>query len=136
MRALPLLPILAIPVAAAVAAPASLPLLDLYRDEAVAADPAFAGFDAGRGRAFFLARHDGGKPETPSCTSCHDPDPASLGLTRAGKPIDPMAVSATPGRFTDVAFAEKWFGRSCRGVLGRDCTAVEKGDVVTYFLSQ
>ncbi|RMH49372.1 MAG: DUF1924 domain-containing protein [Alphaproteobacteria bacterium] len=94
-----------------------------------------AGFSAARGKAFFEARHTGGKPETPSCTTCHTANPRAEGRTRAGKPIAPMAVSANPERFTDPAKVEKWFRRNCNSVLGRECTAKEKGDVLTYLSS-
>ncbi len=48
------------------------------------------------------------------------------------KPLAPVADAA---RFTDVAEAEKWFKRNCNDALGRDCTAQEKGDVLTYLIS-
>ena len=99
-------------------------------------DPAFAGFSAVRGAQFWQAQHTGGKPDTPSCTTCHTKDPTAEGQTRAGKAIAPMAVSRTPDRFTDVAKVEKWFDRNCNTVLGRACTAAEKGDVITYLSSQ
>lgn len=104
--------------------------------EARAGSPAFAGFDAGRGEALFRDRHEGGKPETPACTSCHDPDPAKVGMTRAGKAIAPMAVSVQADRYTDPAKVAKWFRRNCNSVLGRDCTAVEQGDFLTFMSSQ
>ena len=100
------------------------------------ADPAFAGFSAERGAQFWQAQHTGGKPDTPSCTTCHTKDPTAEGQTRAGKTIAPMAVSRTPDRFTDAAKVEKWFDRNCNTVLGRACTAAEKGDVITYLSSQ
>lgn len=120
----------------AAADPARDAILAAFADEAKAADAAFAGFSADRGKAFWTATHSGGKPDTPSCTSCHGPDPTAGGQTRAGKPIDPMAVSKNPKRFTDPAEVAKWFTRNCNGVLGRECTAVEKGDVITYLSSQ
>ena len=83
-------------------------------------------------QAFFAAKHTGGKPDTPSCTSCHSQDPTAAGETRAGKRIEPMAVSKNPSRFTKVDEVNKWFGRNCNSVLGRECTAVEKGDFITY----
>lgn len=92
-------------------------------------------FSAADGEAFFQASHTGGKPDTPSCTTCHTNNPAAMGQTRVGKPIEPMAVSANPKRFTDPAFVEKWFGRNCNTVLGRECTAKEKGDVLAYLSS-
>jgi cytochrome c peroxidase len=130
-------------VALAVVAALSLPvvaaarqdaLLAVYKKEAAAANPSFAGFSAERGKAFFLADHTGGKPDTPSCTTCHTKNPANVGQTRAGKAIDPMAVSANPDRFTDMAKAEKWFARNCSTVLGRECTPAEKGDFITFMM--
>jgi Domain of unknown function (DUF1924) len=100
------------------------------------ADPGFSGFSAQRGDAFWHANHGGGKPETPACITCHTRDPRAEGQTRAGKMIQPMAVSKTPDRFTDPAKVEKWFRRNCKTVLGRLCTAVEKGDVITYLSGQ
>jgi len=111
-------------------------LLACYAAEAKAADPAFAGFDAARGSALFHDRHAGGKAETPACTSCHDPDPTKGGMTRAGKAIDPMAVSVQPDRYTDPAKVAKWVHRNCSSVLGRACTAPEKGDFLTFMMSQ
>ena len=132
----PILPLLLIAAAGTVAAATGNAdreaILAGFAAEAKQADPAFAGFSAERGHAFWTAAHAGGKPETPSCTSCHTPDPTREGETRAGKQIAPMAVSKTPDRFTDPEKVAKWFGRNCNTVLGRDCTAVEKGDVITY----
>lgn len=107
-----------------------------YSAQARTADPAFAGFDAERGRAFYLAAPATGKPETPSCTSCHTPEPKKPGQTRAGKVIDPMAKSVTPDRYTDPEKVEKWFRRNCNSVLGRECTLQEKGDFITFMLAQ
>lgn len=91
---------------------------------------------AARGKAFFFATHSGGKPDATSCTACHGQDPRKGGRTRAGKPIEPMAVSVTPSRFTDAAKVEKWFGRNCKTVLGRACTAVEKADFIAFMAGQ
>ena len=95
-----------------------------------------ASFSAARGKAFFLARHTGGKPDTPSCTTCHTRSPSKSGKTRAGKTIAPMALSKSPKRFSDLKKVEKWFRRNCRSVLGRECTALEKGDFLTFMTSQ
>lgn len=121
--------------AAVLAAPASAgprdDILATYAAAAKAADGGFAGFDAGRGKAFY-AQQFTASAESPSCSSCHTASPLKAGKTRAGKSIDPMAVSVTPDRFTDAAKVEKWFGRNCNTVLGRECTAAEKGDFITY----
>jgi len=50
--------------------------------------------------------------------------------------IDPMALSVNPERYTDPDKIEKWFLRNCKWTLGRECTAQEKGDVLTYLGSQ
>ena len=107
-----------------------------YKKLAIAADPGFSGFSADKGKNFFLADHTGGKADTPSCTTCHTKSPANAGQTRAGKAIDPMAVSVSPDRFTDMAKTEKWFGRNCSSVLGRECTPQEKGDFISFMLTQ
>lgn len=106
-------------------------ILATYAAAAKAADAGFAGFDAGRGKALYDSQHTA-SADTPSCASCHGASPLATGKTRAGKAIDPMAVSATQDRFTDPEKVEKWFGRNCNTVLGRECTATEKGDFITY----
>ena len=119
---------------------AGTPLLaDPARDAILAELAKAAGgeaFSAARGEAFFTATHTGGKPDTPSCASCHGTDPAKGGQTRAGKAIEPMAVSVNPKRFTDPAEVDKWFKRNCSSVLGRECTAAEKGDVLTWLIGK
>jgi hypothetical protein len=99
-------------------------------------EPGLVRFSAERGAAFYRATHKGGKPGTASCTACHGASPQERGKTRAGKDIDPMAVSKNPARYTDKDDVEKWFTRNCGDVLGRACTAKEKGDFLTYMLGQ
>ena len=121
---------------AAFANPARDAILAAFAAEAKQADPAFTGFSADRGQGFWQATHSGGKLDTPSCTTCHTKDPTATGQTRAGKSIAPMAVSATPDRFTDAEKVDKWFTRNCNSVLGRACSALEKGDIITYLSSK
>lgn len=111
-------------------------LMARYAAEAKAADPAFASFSAARGEAFHLAKPAAGKPDTPSCTSCHGADPRRAGQNRTGRAIEPMAVSVTPSRYTDAAKVEKWFLRNCREVVGRECSAREKGDWLAWMQSR
>ena len=122
------------PLALAAMSPAQKTIYDSFAAAAKTADAAFTDFSASRGQAFFLGQHAGGKPDTASCTACHTTDPKKSGRTRAGKEILPMAASANPKRFTDAADVEIWFRRNCNDVLGRDCTVVEKGDVLAYLL--
>lgn len=108
------------------------------RDAIVAGYAAQAGvssFSADAGRQLFLSQNTGGKPATPSCSTCHTPDPTAQGRTRVGKVIEPMAVSRSPDRFTDAAKVEKWFHRNCNSVLGRECTPEEKGNYITFMMS-
>ena len=105
--------------------------------QAKQADAAFSGFSADRGAAFFRAAQTGGDPKTAACTACHTDNPKAPGQNaKTGKPIDPMAVSANPARFTVKDDVEKWFRRNCKEVLGRECTALEKGDFITFMASQ
>ena len=103
-----------------------------YADFARAQAPRFAGFSAQRGARFFAATHGGDW----SCTSCHTNDPTRAGRhAKTAKSIAPLAPVANGERFTDAARVEKWFRRNCHDVLGRACTAQEKGDVMEYLLS-
>lgn len=111
-------------------------LMAHYATATKAADPAFAGFSAARGKIFHTQAFTGGKPATPACASCHGKDPRSSGRTPIGKTVDPMAISVTPSRYGDPAKVEKWFRRNCGEVLGRECTAREKGDWLAYMLSE
>ncbi|MBL8442970.1 MAG: DUF1924 domain-containing protein [Zoogloeaceae bacterium] len=111
-------------------------LLAGYASAAASANPGFAGLDPARGKALHEGHFTGGKPDTPSCTSCHALDTRKSGQTPTGKSIDPVAVSASPKRYSDPAKVEKWFKRNCNEVLGRECTPLEKGDWLSYMISQ
>lgn len=106
--------------------------LAVYGQEAKTANPAFVSFSAERGQQFFAQTH--GKEW--SCTSCHTRNPAGAGKHAVtNKPIDPMAPAVNASRFTRAAKVEKWFKRNCNDVLGRACTAQEKGDVLAYLMT-
>jgi mono/diheme cytochrome c family protein len=112
-------------------------ILAEYAAEARKADAAFDAFSAERGEALFRTPWAGGDARTPACTACHTGDPTKPGQNaKTGRPIDPVAVSANPQRFTDMAEVEKQFGRDCKSVLGRLCTPREKGDYVTFMAGQ
>lgn len=111
-------------------------LLAQYATTAKAATSGFTAFSAARGKTLHSQAFATGKADTPACTSCHGDDPRSPGRSRAGKAIEPMAASLTPSRYTDPAKVEKWFKRNCNEVLGRECTAQEKGDWLAYMFSQ
>lgn len=110
--------------------------LDKYASAAKAANPAFSGFSAAGGKTLHTQTFAGGKADTPTCTSCHGNDTRGPGRNPAGKAIEPMALSASPARYTDPAKVEKWFKRNCNEVLGRECTPLEKGDWLSFMISQ
>lgn len=110
--------------------------LTQYASAAKAANPAFGGFSAERGKTLHNQNFTGGKPDTPACTSCHGKDTRSAGRAPSGKAIDAMALSTSPTRYTDPVKVEKWFKRNCTEVLGRVCTDQEKGDWLTFMLGQ
>ncbi|PUE57128.1 cytochrome C [Limnohabitans sp. Rim8] len=117
-------------------------LLLLTSLHAVAATPAelLAGYtaqagqpaNAARGETFFKASHG----QEWQCTSCHGKSPMVGGRhASTDKTIEPLAPAANPKRFTDSAKVEKWFRRNCKDVLARECTAVEKADVLAWLMT-
>ena len=125
---------LAAPVVVAQAATAQQ-LLGGYAAQAAREMPAFTQFSAARGAEFYRAERPRADGVKAGCAGCHTADPRASGRTRANKDIAPLAPVANPQRFTDPAQVEKWFGRNCKDVLERDCTAQEKGDFIAYLLS-
>ena len=111
-------------------------LLAQYATAAKTENSSFSGISSARGEKLYRAKFTSGKPDTPSCTTCHAESPRSAGRTPTGKSIEAVAVSVTPARYTDPAKVEKWFKRNCNEVLGRECTALEKGDWLSYMISQ
>ncbi len=120
--------------AASVGAPAATPA-DIQRSLEAAARqeaPGFAGFSARRGAEFFQATHG----REWSCASCHTQNPTVAGQhAKTRKQIAALAPAANAERFTRADKVEKWFRRNCNDVLGRACSAAEKGDVLTYLMS-
>jgi hypothetical protein len=94
-------------------------------------------FDAAAGAAFWQQRHKGADAGGRSCTTCHTADTRQPGRHAAtGKAIDPLAPSVSPRRLTDRPEIEKWLMRNCKWTLGRECTAQEKGDILTFLRAQ
>lgn len=105
--------------------------LRVFADEARAADSTFDRFSATRGEDFFTTP----KGRDWSCSSCHTSDPTQPGKhAKTGKLIDPLSPTVNARRFTRGKKVEKWFRRNCNDVLGRECTALEKGDVLTFLM--
>ena len=107
-------------------------ILDGFTAQAKTELPDFKGFDAERGKLFFNDTHGNDW----SCASCHTSNPVNAGKhAKTDKVIEPLAPSANAERFTDPKKVDKWFKRNCGDVLDRECTALEKGDFLTYLLS-
>ncbi|OQX03288.1 MAG: hypothetical protein BWK73_40035 [Thiothrix lacustris] len=107
-------------------------ILDGYTAQAKIEAPDFKGFDAERGKLFFNNTHGNDW----SCASCHTANPADAGKhVKTDKAIDPLAPAANAERFTDPKKVAKWFKRNCGDVLDRECTSLEKGDVLTYLMA-
>lgn len=100
-------------------------LADYTRQSGAPAAPA-------RGQQLFTTPHG----REWSCSSCHGAVPTQTGRhPSTAKPIDAMAPTFNAQRFTDAAKSEKWFRRNCNDVMGRECTAAEKADVLAWLLS-
>ena len=85
-----------------------------------------------RGQQLFTSRHG----REWSCASCHGNTPVQEGRhASTGKPIGALAPAFNAQRFTDPAKVEKWFRRNCNDVVGRECTATEKADVLAWLSS-
>ena len=110
------------------------PREDLLAQYAAAAKT--TSFSAARGQTLHTQNFSGGKPDTPSCTTCHGKDTRGAGRALTSKTIEPVALSVTPTRYADPAKVEKWFKRNCTEVLGRECTPQEKGDWLTFVIGQ
>lgn len=110
------------------------PALQNYMEE-LAAEAGIKGFSPARGETIFHAKNRGGK--TASCTGCHTAELTKAGENaKTGKRIDPLAPSVNPKSLTDLKNVKKWLRRNFRDVYGREGTAHEKGDVLTYILSK
>jgi cytochrome c553 len=129
-----LLTLLLLPFAASAAARDDL--LNSYATAAKVASSAYSGCSPARGEKLHNTQFSTGKPETPSCTTCHGANPRLAGRTPSGKLIDPLAASLSPTRFSDPLKVEKWFRRNCIEVLGRECTPLEKGDWLSAMISR
>jgi mono/diheme cytochrome c family protein len=85
-----------------------------------------------RGQQFFTSRHG----HEWSCASCHGARPTGTGThAGTGKEIGALAPAFNPERFTDARKSDKWFRRNCSDVVGRECTASEKADILSWLMT-
>lgn len=84
--------------------------------------------DMNAGRALWFSKNG-----DRSCSSCHSDSPLKSGKhVKTGKLIEPMALSVNPERYRDSRKIEKWFLRNCKWTLGRQCSAQEKSNILTW----
>jgi hypothetical protein len=132
-------------------------MLAAYADQARKADAGFAGFSAARGRELYFRQFRMPDGEMLSCASCHTEDPRRERfahqdpipcrachrfqsenfdeIPKVRRQMLPLAPSANPDRFTRPAVTEQWFGFNCTLLMKRDCTVLEKGDVLTWLMT-
>ncbi|WP_020393728.1 DUF1924 domain-containing protein [Thiolinea disciformis] len=107
-------------------------ILDNYRTQAKTEVANFKDFSATNGETFFKNTHGSDW----SCATCHTSNPLKQGKhASTSKAIDPLSPNANAKRFTEPAKVEKWFKRNCKDVLKRECTTLEKGDVMAYLMA-
>ena len=134
-------------------------ILSVYAAQARVQEPSFGGFSAERGKAFYLEPHKvKGVTGLWSCASCHlkdarysvlahqtdipcrtchvindweHPDPKHA----KKRHIEPFAPSANPKRLSDPRYVETFLRLNCKLLLERECTTLEKGDVIAYMMT-
>jgi hypothetical protein len=132
-------------------------VLEIYAVQARAEDPAFTAFSVERGETFYREPHVLKGAGIWSCSSCHLKDPRySVHAHRTDIPcrachvindwehpepkkakkrvIDAFAPSANPKRLSDPQRVETFLKLNCLLLMKRECTAREKGDVITYLI--
>jgi hypothetical protein len=133
-------------------------LLGRYHAQAKAESADFGGFSPEDGRAFYFRKHAMPVVGEIGCVSCHLADPRRSILRHRTKipcrachviddrehvdpphakkrEIDAFAPVANPRRFSDYDTVERWFRLNCNYLLQRSCTAVEKGNLLSWLLS-
>ena len=94
-------------------------------------------FSSEAGQSSFLSQGITKDGKVRSCTSCHGEQLNKKGKhIVTDKVIQPMAPSVNPERLTDQKKIEKWFRRNCKWTFGRECTAQEKGDFLSFLKNQ
>jgi hypothetical protein len=95
-----------------------------------------AGVPASPERGQKLFNTNFGKEFGWSCASCHGAVPTRNGKHEISeKVIKPLAPAFNPARFTDRSQVEFYFKLNCKDVMGRECTAAEKADVLSWLLT-
>jgi len=89
---------------------------------------------AERGQKFYATNF--GRDLGFACSSCHGALPPRAGKDQVTeKVIAPLAPAANAKRFTDRTRVEYMFRMNCMDVVGRECHAGEKADVLAWLVS-
>lgn len=89
---------------------------------------------AERGQKFFTTNF--GRALGFSCASCHGSEPTASAKDQiTEKNLAPLAPAANARRFTDRAKVDHMFRVNCKDVVGRECSAQEKADVIAWLVS-
>jgi Domain of unknown function (DUF1924) len=113
------------------ATPASDALLAKYKAEGVTR------IDAAKAKSDWTKEAKGEDGQPISCSTCHGTDFSKAGQHhKTHKEIKPMSHRVNDERYTDEKKIEKWFKRNCNDAWGRECTAQEKADFLTFMLAQ
>jgi len=116
---------------AAFATPASDALLAKYKAEGASKA------NAEKGKKDWAKEVKGEDGDMMSCSTCHGKDFSKSGEHhKTKKVIEPMSARVNAERYTDEKKIEKWFKRNCKDAWGRECTAQEKTDFLTFLLTQ
>jgi cytochrome c553 len=94
-------------------------------------------FSVEAGQKLWNQKNPQANQEVRQCASCHTQNLRVEGKhAETGKVIQPLAPSANPKRLTEVKEIQKWLLRNCKWTFGRECSAQEKGDILTYLQTQ
>jgi mono/diheme cytochrome c family protein len=86
-----------------------------------------------RGQAMFMRKFG---RDFENCAACHTADPTKAGRDLVQeKEIEPLAPAANGRRFTTPDKVESAFRLNCKDVVGRECTAGEKADILSWLIS-
>jgi mono/diheme cytochrome c family protein len=88
---------------------------------------------AERGQAFFNKNFG---RDFDGCAACHGAVPTRPGKDLVSeKPIAALAPAANASRFRDRTKVDYAFLINCKDVVGRECTAGEKADILSWLIS-
>jgi len=94
--------------------------------------------NAEKGQQLWNQTFTGKSPFTErSCRTCHTSNLKLPGQhIRTKKTIEPLAPSVNEKSLSEVKKIKKWLKRNCKWSIGRECTAGEKANLLTFLNQQ